>query len=87
MKDTTSTRTTSPWAVGLLLAGLLVSAGSAQAQAIKVTSAVPDTADQGTIDLVVAIGGENFGKSSSPAFVVRRAAAPPETGTDHRSPA
>ena len=35
---------------------------------LKVTSAVPDTADQGVMDLVVTIGGENFGKGSKVAF-------------------
>ena len=31
---------------------------------------MPDTADQGIVDLVVTIGGENFGKGSKVAFYV-----------------
>jgi hypothetical protein len=54
----------------LLLAGLLLWGLPASAQAIKVTSAVPDVTDQGTVGLVVTIGGENFGKSSRVNFYV-----------------
>ena len=66
-----STRRSPVWVAGLLvLAGVLVSALPAHAQPIKVTSAVPDTADQGVEDLVVTVGGENFGKGSKVAFFV-----------------
>jgi len=59
------------WLAGLVLvAGLLLPAQEAGAQAIKVTSAVPDITDQGTVDLVVAIGGENFGRNSRVSFFV-----------------
>ena len=54
----------------LLLAGLLLWGLPAAAQVIKVTSAVPDVTDQGTVGLVVTIGGENFGKSSKVNFYV-----------------
>ena len=66
-----STRSTAFWLAGLVLvAGLLLPAQEAGAQAIKVTSAVPDITDQGTVDLVVAIGGENFGRNSRVSFFV-----------------
>jgi hypothetical protein len=54
----------------LLLAGLLLWGLPAAAQAIKVTSAVPNVTDQGTVGLVVTIGGENFGKSAKVNFYV-----------------
>ncbi len=54
----------------LLLAGLILVALPASAQAIKVTSAVPGETDQGTIGLVVTIGGDNFASNSKVAFYV-----------------
>jgi hypothetical protein len=54
----------------LFLAGVFLVSLPARAQSIKVTSAVPDTAEQGMVDLVVTIGGENFGKGSKVAFFV-----------------
>ncbi len=54
----------------LLLAGLLLWGLPAAAQPIKVTSAVPDMADQGTLGLLVTIGGENFGQGSKVKFYV-----------------
>jgi hypothetical protein len=65
------TRGTDACLVGLLLlAGLLLTALPAGAQTITVTSAVPDTTEQGTVDLVVTIGGEGFAKGAKAAFYV-----------------
>ncbi len=57
-------------AVLLLLAGLLVVALPASAQVIKVSSAVPNAADQGSVGLVVTIGGENFASGAKVGFYV-----------------
>jgi len=71
MNRPTSTRDRPAALVCLLLfAGLLLCGMPASAQDIKVTSAVPDMADQGTVGLVVTIGGENFGKGSKVDFFV-----------------
>lgn len=71
MNRPTSTTGSSVRAVGLLLlAGLILVALPASAQVIKVTSAVPDMADQGTLGIVVTIGGENFPANSKVAFYV-----------------
>lgn len=57
--------------VGLLfLAGLLVVALPASAQVVEVTSVVPSQTEQGTIGVVVTIGGLNFTKGSQVAFYV-----------------
>ena len=71
MNRPTSTRDRPAALVCLLLfAGLLLCGMPASAQDIKVISAVPDMADQGTVGLVVTIGGENFGKGSRVDFFV-----------------
>lgn len=71
MRTPPSTRGWPAWPAGLfVLAGLLLSGPPALGQQIKVTSAVPDTAEQGTVDLVVTVGGENFGKGSKVSFFV-----------------
>ena len=57
--------------VGLLfLAGLLVVALPAFAQVIEVTSVVPSQTEQGTIGVVVTIGGAGFDRGSKVAFYV-----------------
>jgi len=66
-----STRSTAFWLAGLVLAaGLLLPALPAAAQTITVTSAVPDITDQGTVDLVVTIGGDGFAKGAKATFYV-----------------
>lgn len=54
----------------LLLAALLVAGLPAGAQTISVTSAVPAETEQGTLGLVVAIGGAGFDRGSKVAFYV-----------------
>lgn len=54
----------------LLLAALLVAGLPADAQTITVTSAVPAETEQGTLGLVVAIGGAGFDRGSKVAFYV-----------------
>jgi len=54
-------------AFALLLAGALPALG---APPIKVTTAVPDTGEQGTLSLVVRIAGDNFGTDSQVAFYI-----------------
>lgn len=56
-----------PALVLLLLAGALPALG---APPVKVTSAVPDTGEQGTLSLVVRVAGDNFGTDSQVAFYV-----------------
>jgi len=59
------------WLFGVVvLAGILLLSLPARAQSIKVTSAVPDTTEQGNLGLVVTVAGENFGKSSKVAYFV-----------------
>src|SRR5512143_3950041 len=72
MNRPTSTRGGPARLVGLLfLAGLLLAiALPASAQVITVTSAVPDTTEQGTLGLVVAISGDGFAKGSKVDFFV-----------------
>lgn len=71
MRSPTSTRGWPVWAVGLvLLAGLLLVGLPAFGQAIKVTSAVPDTTEQGVVGLVVAIAGDNFASGAKVNFYV-----------------
>ena len=71
MRSTPSTRATRVCLVGLLaVAGLFLLALPAGAQTVTVTSAVPEATEQGTIDLVVTIGGDGFAKGARAAFYV-----------------
>lgn len=72
MNRPTSTRGGPARLVGLLfLAGLLLAVAlPASAQVITVTSAVPDTTEQGTLGLVVAISGDGFAKGAKVDFFV-----------------